>query len=71
MDHNKERKKECNKHERKPGEEDVLKICETCGSHFYACELCRNTKEIPKHICKAFLYFFYKFTRLKWPLTLK
>ena len=46
--------KECNKHEKRPNENDVLRICETCDRHFYLCDLCRNSKEIdaPKNICK-------------------
>ena len=45
--------KECNRHEKRPNENELLRICETCDRHFYLCELCRNSKEIdaPKNIC--------------------
>ena len=59
--------KECNKHEKRPSENDLLRICETCDRHFYLCELCRNSKEIdaPKNICKESNFFFLTYLNNK------
>lgn len=46
--------RECGKHEKRVSETDMLRICETCGRHFYVCDLCRKAKGIdaPLSICK-------------------
>ena len=55
--------KECSKHEKRPGDDDsiMLRICETCGRHYYVCDLCRSAKDIeaPLSICKSTKSLFY------------
>jgi hypothetical protein len=48
------RRRECNKHDRLPNENDSLKICETCETHYYHCELCRRARDVPASACKFF-----------------
>lgn len=48
------RRKECGKHDRAPNEEDILRICMTCDTHHYACDLCRSARNIPENQCKFY-----------------
>ncbi len=45
--------KECNRHEKRPYEDDILRVCQTCGRNYYTCDLCRNAKGVdaPLNIC--------------------
>jgi hypothetical protein len=47
--------KECNRHEKRLMDEDVLRVCQTCNRSYYACELCRTSRGIdaPLNICNA------------------
>lgn len=56
MESKKKMLKECGNHEKRLQDDDTLRICETCGRHYYICELCRSSKSIdaPITICKLF-----------------
>ncbi len=58
--------KECNRHEKRPLEDDVLRVCQTCNRSYYACELCRNSRGIdaPLNICNL-IFFQYTMSIIK------
>ena len=47
--------KECNKHEKRFTEQDLMRICETCTRTYFKCEICRAARNIqaPGNICKS------------------
>jgi hypothetical protein len=53
------RRRECNKHDRMPQENDTLKVCETCETHYYQCDLCRRARDVPASACKYFIVLLF------------